>query len=177
MRGVEEAMKLRTLIPNWQVRQYSAAVARTIRNTVGCRDVVFVVLLEGGKRFAQEVFEHLESPKVIEMKVASYNGTQQGQIKMDPLPQGQIDAIRGKEVIVIDDILDSGKTLTAVVDHLKSLGASKVRAVALLRRAFGNIPDFLLTWGTTIGSQFVVGFGMDYDGKFRELNDIKEVIE
>ena len=84
--------------------------------------------------------------------------------------------LTGADVVVVDDILDTGRTLQKAVAHLKAKGAKSVRTCALLdkpsRRAVDFEADFV---GFKIEDAFVVGYGLDYDGRHRELPHIAKV--
>lgn len=84
--------------------------------------------------------------------------------------------ISGADVVVVDDILDTGRTLQKAVAHLKAKGAKSVRTCVLLdkpaRRAVAFEADFV---GFKIADDFVVGYGLDYDGRHRELPHIAKV--
>jgi hypoxanthine phosphoribosyltransferase len=81
--------------------------------------------------------------------------------------------VSGKDVLVIDDILDSGRTLRSVHKLLKEQGAGEVRTCVLLKKTLPAAPvveaDYV---GFEIPDEFVVGYGLDYDGYYRNLPDI-----
>ncbi len=78
--------------------------------------------------------------------------------------------LKGRHILLIDDILDTGKTLKHMVDHLRGLGIASVRTAVLLRKEGRQEvviePDFV---GFTIPNEFVVGYGLDYDDEYRNL--------
>lgn len=81
--------------------------------------------------------------------------------------------VAGRDVLLLDDILDTGVTLSALVQHLKDRGARSVRTVVLLRKVGRQVvpfePDYV---GFTIPDAFVIGYGLDYDDDFRHLPHI-----
>jgi len=84
--------------------------------------------------------------------------------------------LAGADVVVVDDILDTGRTLQKAVAHLKAKGAKSVRACALLDKPSRRIVPFEADFvGFQIEDAFVVGYGLDYDGRHRELPHIAKV--
>ena len=84
--------------------------------------------------------------------------------------------LAGADVVVVDDILDTGRTLQKAVAHLKAKGARRVRACALLDKPSRRVVPFEADFvGFTIEDAFVVGYGLDYDGRHRELPHIAKV--
>jgi hypoxanthine phosphoribosyltransferase len=81
--------------------------------------------------------------------------------------------LAGTDVIVVDDILDTGRTLNFARQHLRELGARSVRTCALLDKPARRVLPFEADYiGFTIEDRFVVGYGLDYDGHYRELPHI-----
>ncbi|MEM1059404.1 MAG: hypoxanthine phosphoribosyltransferase [Verrucomicrobiota bacterium] len=104
--------------------------------------------------------------------ISSYAGTKStGRIRgLDTISEG----LRGREVLVIDDVLDTGLTLSEVRAHLRKLGAGETRICVLLRKNVERSAEVEAHWvGFDIGEEFVVGYGLDYDGKYRSFEDIR----
>ena len=133
--------------------------------------VVAVAVLNGSVLFFSDLIRKL--PFVAEMdfvKVSSYfsgaqsSGTLQFRLDMSREDYADID------ILLIEDIVDSGRTLNILTEQLKSRGARSVRTVSLLdkpeRREVNFAPDYI---GQTIPDAFVVGYGLDYDEKYRNL--------
>jgi hypoxanthine phosphoribosyltransferase len=103
---------------------------------------------------------------------SSYRGTATSagalELRLDLLPD-----LTGQEVLLVDDIFDSGRTLEALVRELRQRGAASVRSLVLLRKAgrseVAMEPDFV---GFDIPDAFVVGYGLDFDGAWRHLPHI-----
>ncbi len=84
--------------------------------------------------------------------------------------------LTGADVVLVDDILDTGRTLQQAVAHLKTKGAERIRTCALLDKPSRRIVDFEADFvGFKIEDAFVVGYGLDYDGRHRELPHIAKV--
>ena len=135
------------------------------------KKLVLVCILKGSLMFCSELMKRIELPAEIDfMKVSSYGSKTVSSgyinihldIKRDDLPD--------VDFIVIEDIVDSGKTLSHLVRYLKERGANSVKTCTMLdkpeRRQVDFTPDFC---GRVIPDKFVVGFGLDYDEKYRNL--------
>jgi hypoxanthine phosphoribosyltransferase len=83
------------------------------------------------------------------------------------------DSFKGRDVIIVDTILDSGHTLAAVIDHVQSKNAASIRSCVLLdtacRREATVFADFI---GWTVPDEFLVGYGLDYAGRYRGLDHL-----
>ena len=140
--------------------------------------VTVVGILNGCLMFVADVIRRIDLPlRVGFVTASSYRGpaTVAGklQIRDDFLPD-----ITGRHVLLLDDILDTGKTLTRVVSHLLDRGAASVKVGVLLRKIGRQEvpfePDFV---AFTIPDQFVVGYGLDFDDEYRHLPYIGVVTE
>ena len=81
--------------------------------------------------------------------------------------------IKGRHVIIVDDIFDTGHTLAAVIQRLKELGAADVKVCVLLQKKKGQLPVKVDWVGFKIPNEFVVGYGLDYNGRYRGLKQIR----
>lgn len=96
-----------------------------------------------------------------------------GQVAVDAIPE-----CRDRQVLVVDDILDTGRTLRAVELALRAAGAAEVRACVLLDKPTRReVPIQAQYVGFTIPNRFVVGYGLDYDGRYRHLPDVCTIDE
>ncbi len=135
------------------------------------RNLVLVCILKGSIMFTSELMKRITLPMEIEfMKVSSYGaGTSSSgviNIHLDIKRQDFNDA----DFIIVEDIVDSGRTLSHLVKYFAERGANSVKTCTLLdkpsRRTVDFIPDYS---GKVIPDKFVVGFGLDYDEKYRNL--------
>ena len=135
------------------------------------RRLVMVVILKGSMPFAADLMKRLDLPLEVEcMKVSSYGaGTKSsGEIKVS-LDLNR-DDLQDIDLLVVEDIIDSGRTLSRLTELLRHRNAHSVRTCTLLdkpsRREVPFVPDFC---GTAIPDEFVVGYGLDYNEKYRNL--------
>jgi hypoxanthine phosphoribosyltransferase len=142
-------------------------------------DLVVVAVLKGSFIFAADLvralYRHGLKPEIDFIYLASYDGerTSRGQVRV--LRDVESD-IRGRNVVIVDDIFDSGRTLAFAKGSLQSRGAARVLTCVLVDkqvgRAAGIVPDFV---GFACPPVFVVGYGMDFHNRYRELPFIGEL--
>lgn len=135
------------------------------------RTLVVLVILKGSVMFASELLKYIDLPVEVEfMKVSSYGGG----TRTSGIINVQVDLAREDlsdlDILVVEDIIDSGRTLSRLKELLLHRGAQSVRTVTLLdkpsRREVDFVPDYT---GRQIPDAFVVGFGLDYNEKYRNL--------
>lgn len=130
---------------------------------------VLVSLLKGSVPFLSKLMPHIDMDVEIDfMDVSSYEGTESiGDVRiLKDLDR----SIKGDSILLVEDIADTGRTLHSVTDTLRNKGAKRLRVVSLLdkpsRRVIEVDVDYI---GFTIPNLFVVGFGLDFDEKYRNL--------
>ena len=151
------------------VDRIGAEIQATYENSG--RRLVMVVILKGSMPFAADLMKRLTLPIEIEfMKVSSYGaGTKSlGEIKIHV--DLKRDDLMDLDLLVVEDIIDSGRTLSRLTELLKNRNANSVRTCTLLdkpsRREVEFTPDFC---GRIVPDEFVVGFGLDYNEMYRNL--------
>jgi len=133
--------------------------------------LVVIVILKGSMPFASDLIRHIDMPLEVEfMKVSSYGaGTKtSGEIKIH-LDLNR-EHLENYNILIVEDIVDSGRTLQRLTQLLKNRNANCVKTCTLLdkptRREVDFVPDYC---GQTIPDEFVVGYGLDYNEKYRNL--------
>lgn len=130
-----------------------------------------VGLMNGALVFLADLIRHLDFELGLHtLRVQSYDGQKQGRIeyRLDFEPQG-------RRILLVDDILDSGRTLKALQADLKERGAAEVLTCCLLDKGLSDFkPDYR---GLTCPNLWVVGYGMDYNGLYRNLPFVAELPE
>jgi hypoxanthine phosphoribosyltransferase len=158
------------LIPADRIRTRIDELAGEIARAYDGRPVTVVGILTGCLVFMADLIRRIDLPlRVGFLTASSYRGeaTTPGKltIKDDILPD-----LVGRHVLLLDDILDTGKTLTRVVAHLIDRGAESVKVGVLLRKVGRQEvpfePDFV---GFAIPDRFVVGYGLDFNDEYRHL--------
>lgn len=130
--------------------------------------IVLVGLLKGSVPFMAELSKHIQSDVTFEyMKVSSYEGTESKNLVIKQDLQGDI---TGKHLLIVEDILDTGKTLKSVQEMLVARNAASVKIVTLLDKKEGRVfkmeADYI---GFDIPNAFVIGYGLDFDERYRQL--------
>ena len=145
-------------------------MAEKITEEFGEREFVAVVILKGALVFAADLLRRMPVPLQIEtLNVASYHGGTESSGHVDFLDR-KLPEVRGERVLIIDDILDTGRTLDAVRKKLEEQGAEMVRSCVLLSKDKERAAEVEADYeGFVIGDEFVVGYGLDYKGRYRNL--------
>ena len=163
----------RTLKPFISARRLQArvrALGRAIRADYDGRDLVLVGILKGSFIFMADLARAIQLPLTCDfMRVSSYGSdtVSSGRIRME---FDLSHPIRGKDVLLVEDIVDTGWTLDHVLRELRKKKPSSLRLAALFHkpeRTRVTVPiDYL---GFKIPDRFVVGYGLDFDGRYRNL--------
>jgi hypoxanthine phosphoribosyltransferase len=132
--------------------------------------MVVIILLKGALVFAADLLRRVPRPLEIEcLNVASYHGGMESSGKVDFLDR-HFPEVKGQHVLLLDDILDTGRTLHAVGQRLMEEGAVAVHTAVLLAKDKSRAEEVQADYvGFEIGDEFVVGYGLDYKGKYRNL--------
>lgn len=151
-------------------------VAQLLQDEVAGQRPLFICVLNGAFMFAADILKYMNEPcEVSFVKYSSYQGTSSsGEIKQ---LIGLNENIKGRIVVVIEDIVDSGYTMSGMVDILNKAGAERVIIASLLMKPGAlkvNLHVDLV--GFEIPNDFVVGYGLDYNGLGRNLPGIYKVV-
>ena len=150
-------------------------LAVRISEDYGDTDPIFVGVMDGAMCFLVDLIRSFpHSVDVATARVQSYSGTEPGKITVEWLPSQQ--SLEGRHVLLVEDIVDTGATLTALSQHVLDLGARSVKICSLLdkpsKRTHNLQVDFV---GFEIPDVFVVGCGLDYNGAYRNLRDVRSL--
>ena len=147
-----------------EIQQKVLTLASEIDKQYAGKTPVFLPVLNGSFIFAADLLKHLSlTCRVSFVKISSYEGlSSTGQLKT---LIGLDESLFKQDVIVVEDIIDTGLTLQKIVDELKGLGTSSVEVVALLRKKTAREKGLKVGFtGFDIEDEFVLGYGLDYDG-------------
>lgn len=160
------------LIPEKKIDELVASVAAEIDRDFGDspRELLLLGILKGSVVFMGDLMRKIRRPAEIDfMKVSSYSGTET-RGKVDIILDLHRNRLSDTDIIIVEDIVDSGNTLTYLTGYLKLKGANSVKCATLLdkpaRRKVDFRPDYV---GMVIPDYFVVGYGLDYNEKYRTL--------
>lgn len=162
----DDRHRVTEIYPAAQIAGRVAELGRQITAHYDAGPLVILGVMTGGVLFFADLVRKIARPLELGVLHArSYTGTQSGelQLNLDDLPE-----LRDKHVLLVDDIFDTGQTLRKVLQELAARSPATVRSVVLLRKAVVRRPGLEPDWvAFEIADQFVVGYGLDFDGKYR----------
>lgn len=161
-----------------QILEQVKRVASELRRDLEGKSPLFLCVLNGAFIFAADLFREVgfDDAEIAFVKYSSYQGTQSsGTVKqIIGLPEN----IKGRDIVIIEDIVDTGLTADRMITDIMSREPASVRFVTLLHKPestkTGFIPDYV---AFSIPPKFIIGYGLDLDGKVRNLRDIYVNIE
>lgn len=163
----------RVLISEDEIAERVGVLARLIEADYRSsgKKLVLLGILKGSVVFMAELMKQLRLPVEIDfMKVSSYGGGTTSSGSVTILLDLKRNDISDCDILIVEDIIDSGRTLSYLVDYLKLKGAASVKTVTLLDKPSRRVVDFEPDYrGFEIPDEFVVGYGLDYDEKYRAL--------
>lgn len=161
-----------TFITSRELQMRVKSMAEELTADYRGKDPLFLIILNGAFMFATDLLKEIKIPARLSfIKVASYRGTESTGEICELI--GLSENLKDKDVILVDDIIDTGLTMKKVMDKVREEKPASVKIVSLLLKpdAFGNQFDVDYV-GFTIPNDFVVGYGLDYDGYGRNLKDL-----
>jgi hypoxanthine phosphoribosyltransferase len=160
----------RVLIDEKVIEKRLDTMAEEIDREFPAGPILAIVLLKGAFVFAADLLRRIPRPLEIEcLNVASYHGGTESSGSVKFLDHVLPD-VKGRHVLLLDDILDTGRTLKAVADRLMLDGCAAVHTGVLLAKDKVRAEDVQADYvGFEIGDEFVVGYGLDYQGLYRNL--------
>ena len=168
--GAHDEDLVKTLLEESEIRDKVAALGRRIADEYRGRPLTVLGILTGSIVLLSDLIRRIDLPlKVGLIQASSYRGKalNPGELKIDAslLPD-----IAGRDVLLVDDIFDTGRTLHALVERVRQQGPSSVRSAVLLwkegRAEVAGVPDYFCF---QIPDVFVVGYGLDYNDEYRHL--------
>lgn len=159
-------------IPNSDLMVVINRVAKEITEDMQGTQPLFICILNGSFIFAADLLKEIKLPcEVSFVKMASYEGTEtSGNIK-ELIGFGE--DIKGRDIIIVEDIVDSGNTMEKVVQRLREYEVKSMKIATLFYKPAAYKKDIPLSYvGLEIPNDFIVGYGLDYDGLGRNLKDI-----
>lgn len=165
-----------TYLPEEVIQKRIKELADKISNDYKGRKPLFIAILNGSFMFAADLFKHLTiEAEICFIKLASYKGMKSSGNVVTSI--GLEDDLFGKEVIIVEDIVDTGKTLHNFLPKLEHQQPKSMKIATLLHKSEAiEYPLNLDYVGFDIPNKFVVGYGLDYDGLGRNLKEIYQLV-
>lgn len=160
----------RILVSEQEIKDVCVRLGNQITADYAGKRPIIIGLLKGCMPFMAELIKHIDLYCEIElMGVSSYHGGIQSSADVKITKDLEI-SVANREVLIAEDIVDTGKTLDVISKLLLHRGAKSVEVVTLLDKPAGRVVEFTPKYvGVTIPKEFVVGFGLDYDEYYRNL--------
>ena len=171
MEEKNRADKIRVLLSEDEVNKRISEVAAQISRDYQGKEIHLICILKGGVFFTCELAKRLELPVTLDfMSVSSYgNDTKSSGVVR--IVKDLDEPLAGKDVLIVEDIIDSGRTLSYLIEVLKQRGPESIRLCTLLDKPERRVKKQVTVDYTcfTIPDEFVVGYGLDYAQKYRNL--------
>ena len=164
-------------IPGLKIDEEIIKMAKKMNQDLKGKDVIFMGILNGSFMFAGDLFKHISIDcQITFLKLASYQGTtSSGKIKR---LIGLNEDIKDKTVVVLEDIVDTGITLDNIRKQLIGYEPKEIKVATLLFKPEACKKDAIIDYiGFSIPNDFIIGYGLDYNGYGRNLADIYTLVQ
>jgi len=159
-----------TLVSSEELQQRVAELGRQISADYAGRDLFMVGVLKGAVLFLADLMRHVDVPCEIDFMAVSSYGSQTDSSGVVRILKDLDAPIEGRHVLIVEDIIDSGLTLSWLVGNLKSRDPASVEICAMLRKPSSSQMDVEVAYtGFEVPDEFVVGYGLDYAERYRNL--------
>lgn len=169
---VVHGRRFRLAVPEEQIKASVLRLARKIDQDYAAKNPFFLAVLNGSFLFAADLLREVRTECEISfIRVSSYHGTETTGVVSELM--GLKEDIEGRHVIVLEDIIDTGNTLVKLQELLLAKKPASLRFGTLLFKPLAYKKDIPVDYiGMEVGNEFLIGYGLDYDGKARNLKDI-----
>lgn len=160
---------IKVLINEQKIEERITEIAKQIEKDYEGKDLLFLGVLKGSAVFMVELAKRIKNNVEFEfIEISSYEGTEStNKIKLNKDISGNIE---GRDVIIVEDIIDTGRTLSYLTEYLKSKNVKSLKIATMLSKPSRRVIDINVDYiGFEIDDIFVIGYGLDYDQKFRNL--------
>ena len=167
----------RVSIPEAEIKQHVKALAEQMSKDLEGKNPIFLGVLNGSFIFAADLMREMTVPCEISfVKLASYQGTTSTGKVREVL--GINENLSGRTVVIVEDIVESGQTMKQMIESLGTRNPESVRICTLFFKPEKLKEDLNLDYvAFSIPDDFIVGYGLDYDGLGRELKDVYTIVE
>ena len=162
--------KIKVLLSEEEVDARIKQIAAQISRDYAGREIHLICVLKGGVFFTCELAKRITVPVTIDFMCVSSYGASTVSCGKITIKKDLEESIEGRNVIVIEDIIDTGRTLRYLLDDLSARGPKSLKLCAMLDKPDRRITDVAVDYtGFEIPDEFVVGYGLDYDQRYRNL--------
>jgi hypoxanthine phosphoribosyltransferase len=163
-------------ITSEEIEKQVARVAKEINKDYQGKKPLFIAILNGAFIFAADLFKHINvEAEICFIKLASYKGVKStGKV----ITAIGLDAeVFNRDVIIVEDIVDTGKTLSQFLPQLEHQHPASLKVATLLHKPSATLHSIRIDYlGFTIPDKFVLGYGLDYDGLGRNIKEIYQLV-
>lgn len=169
--------RLEPLISAQVLKTRIRELGETISNDYEDSDLILVGILKGSFIFMADLVREVSIPITLDFMALSSYGASTRSSGIVRILKDLDQSIEERHVLVVEDIVDTGLTLDYIRGHLRSLGAKSVKVCSLLNKSDGRKVDVMVEYiGFHIPNEFVVGYGLDVDERYRNLPDVCRLI-
>jgi len=164
---------LNVLIKHQEIKRAVARLARAIRHDYMEKNPLLIGILKGSFIFMADLVREIDMPLEVDfIRLSSYGGGIQSSGKIKVLSRLN-EPVEGRHVLIVEDIIDTGLTTAYLIKYLKRKGPASVRLCALTEKPSRRKIDVKIDYtGFTVPDKFIVGYGIDWNEKYRNLRDI-----
>jgi hypoxanthine phosphoribosyltransferase len=164
-------------IPEEEILKSIDQIAEKINSDYQDKEIFFLVILNGAFMFASDLIKRVHCESIVSfVKLASYQGTTSTEKVVKLI--GLNESLSGKNVVVVEDIVDTGITLDNLLKELETYNPESVKIATMLYKPESFQKDYTVDYvGMEIPNDFIVGYGLDYDGYARNYPDIYKISE
>jgi hypoxanthine phosphoribosyltransferase len=165
------------LFPSSVINDKVSELGSRITSDYCGKDLLLISVLRGGAIFVTDLARKIDIDLTIDfMSISSYHGIHQTSTGVVKITKDLEDSIEGKDVIIVEDIIDTGLTISYLLRNLRSRYPSSIEICTLLDRNVRRIANISIKYiGFSIGEEYLVGYGLDYKQKYRNLDSIYEL--
>ncbi|GAK31753.1 hypoxanthine phosphoribosyltransferase [Weissella oryzae SG25] len=159
----------RVLYSEKDIAEAAARIGQALANDYAGRTPILLSVLKGAVLWTVDVMRHMQYAEVEFIDVSSYHGGVASSGEIDLITDLKADIV-GRDIIILEDIVDTGRSLKFMLDLLKERGAASVKVASLLDKKEGRVVEATVDYvGFDVPNAFVVGYGLDYKELYRNL--------
>jgi hypoxanthine phosphoribosyltransferase len=168
--------KFRLSIPEAEIQAAVRKVAEDINRDIAGKNPLFICVLNGAFMFAGDLMKNVNIPcEITFVKLSSYDGLYTTGTVKEVI--GLNESVVGRNVVIVEDIVDTGITMERILSSLRAKGANEIKIATFLQKPDALQRDITVDYvAMKIPNDFIVGYGLDYDGYGRNLKDIYTVV-